>query len=299
MSALLREIVDLHRGQLRGVIEVRGVARLRKLYAESRLELEEKLSRLRRAGKGQTFGAQHLSQVLVQVADAARGFEGSLEGHLRETGRRVGMLAPRHLVSTVAKMEARYGRMTPVVQAAQAAAVAGAFDKVAPTLLSRYRSSARLYGAPAIASIQKRLALSVIQEEPVEDAIDRVAGAHGLFEGQRWRAERITRTELSYSYGLANQEAMMDLRPRIPRMMKRLVATFDDRTGDDSKELNGQTVEVHLPFLWEVTDSRGRKTGKIVRYMQPPNRSNDREVTVPWVEGWAGAAALGPVGAQG
>lgn len=297
MSALLREIVDVHRAQLRGVIEGRGVARLRKLYAESRIELEEKLAVLKRQGKGQTFGAQHLSQVLAQVADVARGFEGDLSVHLRDVGRRAGTLAPRQLVSTIARMEARYGKTTPVVQAAEAAVVAGTYDRIAPTLLSKFDASARLYGPQALGSIQKSLALNIIQGTPVEVAIDRVAGASGLFAEQRWRAERIVRTEASYSFGVANQTAMMDLRARVPRMMKRLVATFDDRTGDDSKALNGQTVEVHQPFRWEVTDSRGRKTGKVVLYMQPPNRPNDRECVIPWMDGW-GTGGLGPAGAQ-
>jgi hypothetical protein len=106
------------------------------------------------------------------------------------------------------------------------------------------------------------------------------------------------RTELAYSYGATNQMAMVDLRTRVPKMQKRLVATFDDRTGQDSVDLNGQTVDVHEPFRWEVKDARGRKTGKVVLYMQPPNRPNDREVVVAWLPGWS-ASGLGPVGQQG
>lgn len=298
MASLLGQIVDLHRGQLRGLIEERGVGRMRTLYAESRIELEEKLEAMRRRGRGATFGAQHLAQVLVQVADATGGFQRGLVEHLRETGKRVGTLAPRHLVSTIARMEARFGRTTPVVQAAQAAVVAGVYDRVAPSLLAKYRTSVRTYGVDAVTSIQRRLALSVIQDEPLDEAIDRVQGAHGLFAGERWRAERVVRTELAYSYGATNQMAMVDLRERVPRMQKRLVATFDDRTGKDSIDLNGQTVDVHEPFRWVVKDARGRKTGKVVLYMQPPNRPQDREIVIPWLSGW-GASGLGPVGSQG
>jgi hypothetical protein len=297
MSALLSEIVTLHRAQLRGLIEVRGVARMKKIYAEARAELEGRLAALKKAGRGQTFGAQQLSQVLVQVADVARGFEGDLENHLKDVGGRAGALAPRQLVSTIARMEAAYGRTTPVVQAAQAAVALGAYPKVAPSLLSRYRSSARLYGPQAVGAIQRRLALSIVQGEGIDDAVDRVAGVNGLFAGQRWRAERIVRTEMHYTVGVTTQVGLMDLRGKVPKLMKRWVETFDDRTGEDSKELNGQTVPVDQPFVWVVKDSRGRPTGKTVRMLQGPNRPNDRSVCVPFLPHWGGEG-LGPVGDQ-
>lgn len=298
--SLVRQIVDLHRRQLFGVIEVRGVGRMRKLYGDSRRELEDKLHALVRRGRGTTFQAQHLREVLVQVSDSVRGFETGLLEHMHDTGHMAGVLAPRHVVNMVNQLETHYGRMTPVVQATQAAVVRGVYPRVAPALLEKYRSSARLYGPQAIGAIRQGLARSIIQGETVDEAVDRVAGTDGLFNRQRWRAERIVRTEMSYSYGVTSQHAMQDLRPAVPRLKKRLVATFDDRTGDDSKGLNGQVVDVDQPFIWEVTDSRGNKTGKVVRYMQPPNRPNDRECVVPWVDGWApgGLASPGPVTPQ-
>lgn len=291
-STLIRQIVDLHRRQLFGLIEIRGIKRMRRLYGESRRELEVGLAGLRRAGKGESFRAHHMRQVLVQVADAARGFEAGLGEHLQKTGHMAAVLAPRHVLNMVGKMEAHFGRTTPVIQAAQAAVVAGIDRRIMPSLLMHHRETTKLYGRPTILKIQEQLARAIVQNQPVDEVVDRVSGAAGLFEGQRYRAERIVRTELSYSYGVAAQAGMEDLRQKVPKMMKRLVATFDDRTGADSKELNGQTVPVDHPFLWVVTDSKGHKTGKIVKYMQPPNRPNDREVVIPWMEGWAAPASL-------
>lgn len=287
MASLIREIVDLHRRQLFGVIEVRGVGRMRKLYADARLELEDKLRRLVRAGKGDTFTAQHLRMVLVQVADAVAAFEPVLRHHLEQTGRMAGNLAPRHLVTMVGQMEEKFGRMTPVVQSAQAAVVRGAYPAVARTLLDKYRESARFYGPETMTAVRTGLAHSIVQEETVDEAVGRVVETDGLFAAQRYRAERIVRTEMSYSYGVTNQRAMEQLRPAVPKMLKRLVATHDSRIGEDSEELDGQTVPVDQPFVWVVKDSKGEPTGKVVRYMQPPNRPNDREVVIPWVEGWA------------
>ena len=56
-------------------------------------------------------------------------------------------------------------------------------------------------------------------------------------------------------------------------MLKRLVATFDARTGFDSIGLHGQTVPVNKPF---VDPYFGKE------YMAPPNRPRDREVVVGW-----------------
>lgn len=295
MASLLRELIDLHRRQLFGVIELRGVGRMRKLYSEARGELESKLRAMARAGRGDTFGAQHLRLVLGQVADTVKTFETGLVGHMQQTGRIAGNLAPRHLTSMVGKMEEKFGRMTPVVQAAQAAVVRGVYPGVARTLLDKYQRSARLYGPQAMTSIRTGLAHSIIQGESVDQAVGRVVESDGLFDNQRWRAERIVRTEMSYTYGVTNQRAMQELRPAVPRMMKRLVATHDNRTGEDSEELDGQTVDVNQPFIWVVKDSRGAPTGKVVRYMQPPNRPNDREVVIPWVQGWGAPGEAGPV----
>lgn len=295
-AALIRRIVDLHRRQLRGVVEVRGVGRMRGLYDEARADLERSLADLRRRGRSATFGAQHMRLVLSQVADAIGGFERGLDRHLALTGRQAAVLAPRHLVDTVSRMEAEFGRMTPVIQARQAAVVTGVVPGVMPSLLDRYRSSVRLYGRPTIAAIREGMARSMVRGEDVDESIGRVVEAGGLFDGQKWRAERIVRTELSYSYGVTKQGSMQALKTEVPRLQKRLVATIDDRTGEDSLDLNGQTVDVDQPFVWEVRDSRGRKTGKVVRYMQPPNRPNDREVVIPWLASWEGARSLGPAG---
>ena len=67
------------------------------------------------------------------------------------------------------------------------------------------------------------------------------------------------------------------------RMMKRLVATFDKRTGKDSIVLNGQTVPVEEKFFDPYIAGY---------YDHPPNRPRDREVVVPWREAWGPARTV-------
>jgi len=140
--------------------------------------------------------------------------------------------------------------------------------------------------------VRDALSHSILMNETVDEAVERVVGTSGVFEREAWRAERIVRTELSHSYGVVKQRAMESTREEMPDLQKRLVATFDNRTGEDSKELNGQTVPVDQPFLWK------KPNGETVRYMQPPNRPNDREVVIPWRAAWGGPRTVydaGPI----
>lgn len=295
MSAI-REVIDLHRQQLFGLIELRGVMGFRPIYANARTELEQKLGDLARAGRGGTFEAQHLRMILAQVAGTSIRVERGIARHLEAMRPAASNTAGEHLVSAIETLGKSYGHMTPVIPAAEVATIGGMFEGVDPMLLNKYKRSAATYGPLATEQIRKGLAQSLVQRETVDQAVDRISGAHGLFEKQRWIAERVVRTETSYTYGVAKQRSMELLRERsLPKLRKRLVATFDNRTGDDSKQLHGQTVDVTQPFTWHVKDSRGVPTGKVVHYMQPPNRPNDREIVIPWVEGWP-ASAIGHPG---
>lgn len=296
VSPLIREIVALHRAQLAGIIEVRGVGRLRGIYASSRTELEDRLASLKRDGKGQTFAAVHLQLVLAQVVEALRNFEAPFREHLHQTGQLAGVVAPRQVAQMIGRVETARGAMTPVIAAEQAAVVRGVYPSVAPTLLQRYRDSAKRYGPQALLSIRDGLSRSLVQGETVDQAVDRLVKAGGTFDGQRWRAERVCRTELSHAAGVTTQRAMEGFRMSMPKLLKRWVETRDDREGDDSKDLDGQTVPVDQPFVWVVKDSKGRPTGKIVRMMQGPNRPNDRSLCIPWQSAWGNPETVAPAG---
>jgi len=295
VSAVMR-MVDLHRRQLFGLTEVRGVGRLQKFYERSRTDLERKLTGMVRAGKGQTFGAQHLRQVLAQVSATVRELQGEIAEHLDDTGGLAAKLAPRHLVGAVETLEKHFGGLAPVLQPSQAAVFQRAYRGQAPSLLDHFKRSSELYGPPVVKKIRDELTLSMLQGEGVDEAVDRVAGTDGVFAKQRWRAERIVRTEVSYAYGVSNQVGMAALKAQVPRLMKRLVETIDNRTGEDSIELNGQTVDVDKPFRWVVKNSRGVPTGKVVEYFQPPNRPQDRAVTIPWLASWPASPQLDDAG---
>ena len=292
-STVLR-IVNLHRAQLAGLAEIRGVGRLRPLYEEARADLERKLRRAVRAGRGDTFGAHHLRLVLAQVADACRAVQDDVYERLEDTGAVAARLAPRQHLAALEALQEHFKGATPVLQAREAAVFQYGFGRGAmpASLLDRFRASSRLYGPETIRRVRDQLSLSMLQGEGVDDAVDRVAGTDGVFAAQRWRAERIVRTETAHAVGVSGQRALTQLAQAVPKLQKRLVATRDDREGEDSKELDGQIVDVDQPFVWVVKNAAGVSTGKVVRYMAPPNRPNDREVVIPWRADWPASPLL-------
>lgn len=270
--------------------------RLRALYAKSQGEIQQRLAALVRTGRGETFSAHHLRLVLAQVQQGVADFEIQLGDHLKKTGRAAAQLGTRQVIDSAERLHAGFGNLTPLVRPDQAGVFQGLHREVAPSLLDRFETSRKLYGAQVISKVKDELSLGLLQKDGVDSVVDRVVGADGVFAGQRWRAERIVRTELSWAVGVAKQKGMETLKQKfVPGLMKRLVATFDDRTGEDSKELHGQTVPIDQPFVWHVRNKHGAVL-RTVLYMQPPNRPQDREIVIVWDPSWPdpGRALGGP-----
>jgi uncharacterized protein with gpF-like domain len=293
MASAIAEVIRLHRAQIQGVIELRGVVKLRGIYEKSRAELEAKLAKLRRQGKGDTFTAQHMRMVLVQVNDGIHAFQEAMGEHLTKEGKLASVLAQRHLIKTVEVAERQFTGHTPVLETDRAAILRGVREDITPSLLDRYEASKGYYGAQTIEQVKGAMAESLVQGETVDGVVSRIAASGGVFDGQRWRADRIARTELAYTYGASTQATMETMRDRdLPGLMKRLVATFDSRTGEDSEQLDGQTVPVDEPFIWERETKHGTE---VVEYFFPPNRPQDRECVIPWSGEWNAKS----IGSQG
>ncbi len=296
MSVSIQQVLNLHRNQLEGLIHRHGGRKLRALYEDSRVDIERRLATYKRHGMGESFNAYHLKLVLIQVREGISSLEAALQKHLASQAPIAGGLATRHLISAVKHLEKRFTGHTPVVQIEQAAVFQGMYAKTEPSLLNKFKKSSKLYGKPVIKKIRESLSRAILSGDTVDETVDRVIATHGIFDQQRWRAERIVRTETAYAYGVVKQRAMVEMaKTGLPGLSKKLVATFDDRTGDDSKELHGQVRLVNEPFEWIVKNSKGIPTGEVVKYMQPPNRPNDREVVIPWRTSWGETELTAPL----
>ena len=117
-----------------------------------------------------------------------------------------------------------------------------------------------------------------------------VAAVQGAMRGERWRAARIVRTELSTAYNQAHLEGLEDAREEGLEVKKTCIVTVDSRTAADSRPLDGQVRELDEDF----GDGEGR------RYARTPGRPNDRERLIAWIDesdaqAWSsGAAGAGP-----
>lgn len=276
------DIVRQQRQQLRRLVEQRGVRRLGRVYAESRAELLDRLASLEREGRGQSFSAHHMRIMLLQAQHSVRYLEDRLGRELESSGRLVASTAPRGTYRTVQALEHHFSGHSPVAQVEQAALFQRVYRTVEPSLLDRFRRSKRLYGPPVVAKIRLELAKGLIQGKTVDDMVTAVAGTGGIFDGQRWRAERIVRTELSYAHGLTQYRTLQELSRSGGPTHKKLIETFDDRTGEDSKILHGQIRRVDEPFHYDPPPGEKGYDD----FLMPPGRPNDRAVVIPWRLDW-------------
>jgi hypothetical protein len=291
-ESIVNQVINLHRAQLRGVIELGGVRKVRNLYENVRAELEADLAGLVRKGQGQTFSAFHLRTILMQVRDGLRAFQHDFAPELANSADATATLAQRHVVSAIKQFEKRFAGTEPVLRLEEASVFRQVYKGVEPSLLMRYHRLTTNYPMQTIQRVQNQLALSMLKGEGVDQAVRRIASKGGVFDREWYRAERIVRTEGSYSYHAVNQRCMEEVSHEVPGMMKRLVATKDAREGEDSKQLDGQTVPVNQPFVWMKKTKHGVER---VEYQFPPNRPQDRETTVPWRQDYHGHVSGGPV----
>lgn len=258
----LRDVVRRNRERLRA-LQPPHVDRIVEIARRAQVDLE---ARLRALAPGRAT-AQRVRTLLAQVNDVVDEFGpeygDQLGGEVEEIGREAAPIANEDLLAQLRVWEDEHP--TAARAAVRLERVEGALR---PGLLEHFTQSRLRYGDAAIAEMRNSLALSYLSDESVAQAAERMAGAVGIEE---WRAERIVRTEQSNAFHLQWQEEVeADLGDQADEWRKQLVATFDTRTGEDSKSVNGQKRP--LDGLFE--DDKGR------RYRQPPNRPNDRETVI-------------------
>lgn len=132
-------------------------------------------------------------------------------------------------------------------------------------------------------------AVRIDPDAKVRDIIDAVDDES---EEQWWRAERLVRTETSFSYNAAAGALIGMIAAGGPGLHMRwteLVSDldgrpFDAKVGRDSLAMHGQVVRAGGQFTQPTDDPRsGALAGR--SFSHPPNRPNDRAVLVPWMPG--------------
>lgn len=276
-----RQLIELHVRQLDRHIERNGVRGLNHLYRQARADIVERLGRY--ATSTSPSDAATLRAMLDQVDTVMEQLGSAIERQLKSQGRTAQELAARQSIAEYQKLENYYRGTTPVLDLDAPAVFGGMIDKVEPSLLRRYRLQTQSWTIGAIRQSEKILTQQSMIGRPLFETVSTLTDA---LDTERWKAERIVRTELSYAAGVQKQQAMEDTAKELGvqrQLQKKWIETFDDRTGDDSFLMHGQTVGVSEPFTWKRRKSGG---WEIVKIMGSPNRPNDRSTVIPWDPEW-------------
>lgn len=251
------------------------VARLVAIGVDLRAEFERQLQRL---APGR-FTTQQTRMVLARVRALVE-----LLG--AEMGQRIG-----DEIEALGKVAAKFGRDGLLQQLQVWSADHGlpttdrtrlARDLLDPGLVEYYEDLRGSYGAEFVQKMRTTLVRGAISNETVAQTTERLAAVLDVPES---RAEMIVRTEQSFA---KHRRELADTKALDLGLAKQLVTTFDDRTGEDSKFVDGQVRALDEPF----EDNEGRT------YQHPPNRPNDREVMVMVPEEMLEEVAA-PTGATG
>jgi hypothetical protein len=279
----LTALILQHRRRLGRVVEGRGLGPVRTLYEQARHDLLDRLAGLKARGADQTFTAQHARIALIQIEDAIAGFGSDLNDLLDDAGRDAVRLGIDSLSSEIHALEPDF-QLAGVPLAIEQAAVFERLTGNARSILrSKFEEGSRRYGEPTLGKIERAMSLSLVRGDTIGQAVDAVAASDGAFARNRYRAERIVRTEMAGAYEFTKLEGMRETaREDLPGMKRQIIATFDTRTGKDSKLIHGEVRGLDEAF-WDPIQHKF--------YMHPPNRPNDREYVIPFHPDWGRAAA--------
>lgn len=186
----------------------------------------------------------------------------SLRGLLRVVGRMEGSTAAVETARFEALIARKVQRAVQRTAARQTAAVASAMD-----LQLR------------VAEIEGKTTAAAVRD------LERVVA------DQRWRIERVARTEASFAYNDALDSGIELLAEELPGLRARWTEhvndstwePLDNRVAADSMALHGQVKRPGGVFVMP-SDGPSDLVGKA--YESPPNRPNDRAVLTPWRKEW-------------
>lgn len=260
------------------------------VLAQAQREVEKDLRAwLKREGGAGRFTTQRLRASLVQVRRTMERLRAGIEGKafegLRIGANAAGVLATGHVALEMERFGALFGETGwSAVQLDEAAILA----RGRALLVQRFRTSTRTYSREMRARIGAELAVSRLRNETVDEVAGRLHGAmESVFRGERWRAERLARTELQHAYNVQHELGVRELRAHDPEIRLRWDAYFDRRTCLQCASLDGKLIDPDgkgAKFRGEWTT----KSGKTMRSTHdiPPAHPNCRCVPVAWHEDW-------------
>ena len=228
--------------------------------------LERKLGRqLERLGRD-SFSAQQTRVKLLQIQavtdSLAVEYGDAVSQELVELARQAAGIGRQGLVAEIQAWAKHYkGAKRSVVRTQLAG------DLLGDGLLEFYQSSRERYGADALRRMRAVMAEGALAGETVAQTSDKLARVMRL---KQYQAERIVRTEQSRAWHFRKLEDAKAMAEDEPGWQKMATGPMDGRTGEDSKEIEGQLRGLDQPF----------QSPQHGTFQAPPDRVNDRGTMV-------------------
>jgi hypothetical protein len=271
-------------------LEEEASRRILAAYQRVAVQLRTKLGRL----PPESFSAQQARSILTQLDGAISVLQERLNVMVLEGTKQ---MTERGIVDVIREYDAMEAEFVGSPARPLDINVAELATDTSKRLFNNYPASIQAYSD----EVRRALALG-LQDMTLEGVspgvmIQRMAG---FFEAEEWKLRRIVRTELQGIYAGAKLGGLEQVQRRYaPDLMKTVYQPIDRRTGDDSRH----ALEVQQlgagPWLADGDQAaealvvpvreffRYVWNGKTRRFMNPPDRPNDRSILVPWREAWA------------
>jgi len=289
---VLLDVVRKNRAEALDISGRMGEKRLLELLRKADRDLTDRLAQVSRSAGGPgrgTFTHAQLESTRRQVREVARGLSRGLGKLVVEQGHEAADASAGHLVDYLGRAEKAFrGVASRPLALREASILDAAVSGADATVLRRLASSEaegdqpartgilQRYGLETVSQFEDVLQVGLVARKPwAEVRADLVEKSPFLQGAPRHWAERIVRTETMAAYNHAAWEGQRAANEELGDLVKILAAHFDDRTSWDSFQVHGQIRRNEEPFVW----AKGL-------YMYPPNRPNDREVTVPHRISW-------------
>lgn len=258
--------------------------------AQAQREVEKDLRAwLAREDGAARFTTQRLRRSLVQVRRTMERIRRDLDPALMK-GLRIGANAAGKLATGHVTLEMeRFGAIfrSPVASAI-ALDEAAVLARGKQLLVHRFKASTATYSREMRARIGAELAVSKVRGETIDEMTTRLSSVMSkVFRGERWRAERLARTETMHAYNVQHREGVLQLREHDDGIRMRWDAYFDRRTCLECLSLDGQIIDPAAKgakFTSDWVAKSGKKMGRTAQV--PPIHPNDRCVLVAWHRDW-------------
>lgn len=299
------ETLKSNRDTAMRIAEKTSTIKTRELLQGAERNLVERLRGM--AGGTATFTNIRMQSTLAQIRDVLRGYIlPGMQGLVVTSAEEQAKMAGQGTIDYLNAAEKQYkGIGAQALALDEASMMDAATSGARASVLRRLASSGtpaqgadaephkakvgilQRYGMNVIEHFEGIFRTNLLARSSFEDTRNQIVAASPFLQGKpaSW-SERIVRTESMNANGRATFEATQEAHEQLGDLVKILMATFDNRTGQDSWNQHGQIRRPTEPFEY-VADNGDRSF-----YQHPPNRPNDREIVVTHRESWPLPPAL-------